>query len=244
MRTCHVTWIALLAATLGCGGDDPPKSEGSDPATAAEAQCQRICALANRAECEEAEPDCEGYCTSFIEDASPRCRGALDAYIGCAITAQFVCSDDEEPVAPSCERQELAYAACEQSAVGGDASTGDASTPLDGGLADGGTPRPDASTPTVDAGPFDAGPSIADGGPILCEPDPADDVCTTCVKGSCCAELSACGSECQKVLDCVTQCNDDSACTDRCFKASPVGAQAFGTLAGCMATRCTAACAE
>ncbi|MEY4513031.1 MAG: hypothetical protein RLZZ450_5153 [Pseudomonadota bacterium] len=101
-------------------------------------------------------------------------------------------------------------------------------------------PQPDAGSvsPTVDSGV----PATL---PLVCAPAVGDEACDTCVKGSCCTALQACGPECGAIGSCVADPSCvTQTCFDACYAAFPGGAAEFQALTLCAATTCSTACAD
>jgi hypothetical protein len=78
-------------------------------------------------------------------------------------------------------------------------------------------------------------------GGLSCELDDESDVCDACLAEECCGTLSACGSDCQQLLDCADACADDS-CVQNCFTRYPKGVSGATQISSCMETQCSDAC--
>ena len=82
-------------------------------------------------------------------------------------------------------------------------------------------------------------------GGVACKTAPDDAACTTCIKGSCCAEAQACDADCQAIFDCADTCgeDEDGSCADACMAKHMSGKNAAVALAMCVAGSCAAQCA-
>lgn len=78
-----------------------------------------------------------------------------------------------------------------------------------------------------------------------CKPASDDAACTSCIKGSCCAEAKACDGDCQAIFDCADTCgeDEDGACADACVAKHMGGRDAAVALAMCVAGSCATQCA-
>ncbi len=76
--------------------------------------------------------------------------------------------------------------------------------------------------PVTTSGP-DTDPGSTGGGSTgtidACMPDPNDDACTSCAKGSCCDQATACGADpgCACVFGCIGMGGDPQTCLTECM---------------------------
>lgn len=234
MRNRYLFTSILVTATLACGGDDGPKGSSAGSARRdAASVCAQACKRAEAADCPN-EFSCEAQCRSTIDETPTACDAELDAYATCATRAKFACDDEGEAAAIGCDTQLEKLGACIEGASSGrDAGTSgrDAGTSgRDGGTA----PQSDAGTTGRDAGQSSAG---------LCAETASDNACSACYKGSCCAEITACGADCQEAQTCIVGCGDDDACGTRCLQqASPTGLAQLEAALSCLTSSCADAC--
>jgi hypothetical protein len=98
------------------------------------------------------------------------------------------------------------------------------------------------TSPTTLPTDDDAGRVVDSGVPTtLPTVDASADPCTTCVYGSCGAQLDACrlDSGCTAQMDCLSGCADD-ACASACATSYP--STLVAPLMTCISTNCTTAC--
>ncbi|MET0340700.1 MAG: hypothetical protein ABW252_06845 [Polyangiales bacterium] len=112
---------------------------------------------------------------------------------------------------------------------------------------DAGTTNPNANDAgaTSDASTSDA--STPDASLAICPLEDNEDVCSTCLKFSCCEEIIECDEACQQVVQCANKCPSTSAtdaCAQRCFEQYPQGMAAFTAFAGCVGVQCEEACSS
>lgn len=77
-----------------------------------------------------------------------------------------------------------------------------------------------------------------------CKASSDDAACTSCIKGSCCAEAQACDADCQAIFDCADTCgeDEDGACADACMAKHMSGKDTAVALALCVAGSCAVQC--
>ena len=134
------------------------------------------------------------------------------------------------------------------SGCGGDGSyAGDGETPDDVPRAsDAAREVGDAgSTSSSDAGAPNASQLGAGASSAICPLGDTENVCSTCLKFSCCDEISACGPACQALVTCVNACppgDTNDGCGQACVARNPDGASAFTAFAQCVGVQCEDAC--
>lgn len=220
-------WVVLsvAAALASCGGDGKSAASGDTPDERADegARCEAICARSEAADCENEAGDCEQQCASLRAQTPAHCASRLSAFTRCAASARFTCDADGESQAPSCAAELDAWIACAEPAAG------------DGRM-----------TPQIDAGVRGANTSMSapDARRVECPLGDDENVCSTCLKFSCCEQISACGPACQALVACVNACpaSPTDACGQACITAHPGGAPTFSAFAQCLAVPCEAAC--
>jgi hypothetical protein len=215
--------FAALALGLSACGDDG--GSGKRPS------CAQLCARIEAPECPNAAPDCLAACEEDFEATPKRCEDELDALARCFGRATFTCDEDGVPAADRCEQQLDRWARCLESAPS-DPDEGNNGGNSGGGNNNGGN----------NGGGNNNGGN-GDGSSDLCEADPSDNACDSCLKGSCCDEISACGPDCQAILSCVELCWDEE-CIDGCLEEYPAGVQQVAALSTCVATSCEASCSD
>jgi hypothetical protein len=262
--------VSVLVALLGC--DDEDKGGGASSEKICEHVCSRSAQARCRNDVPNCESSCVSvrndtpvdcdkqldaftYCVlraSFTCDASGKseateCAALEDAWTRCyvggasgAADAGVTGAQDGSAPTPGVD-----------SGVNAQTDAGTSSSTDAGGLV-----QSDASTSTQsDAGSStqtDAGsvnPAVDSGVPgmvpLACAPAADDESCETCLKGSCCTALQACGPECGLIGTCVA---DPSCvtqdCFDLCYAAYPGGAAQFQALTQCAATGCSTQCAD
>ncbi len=117
----------------------------------------------------------------------------------------------------------------------------DGSTATTGGS--GGSTSGSGATTTTGTGGTGSGTGGAGGGTGVCASDPMDDMCTVCLKGMCCNELSGCANDqnCVALLSCVGACTDQT-CVTNCISANPAGAAAIMPVVNCENSKCMVQC--
>lgn len=245
-KTLKYVSLSVCAVVVACGGDDGHDDKGPTNATL----CTHICARLHEAACPgDANTDCQMVCLGEVTNSPLACKPQLDAFGACASTAKYTCDAQSEATPLSCKPQFDAWAACAgQFADSGSPAPG--TPPIDAGLAG----HADAGSPAVgvDASSSDAGMSLPNGPdagapgrdsglPDICQPDPNDDACDTCIEQNCCPEIDACDDACVALSSCIDKCND-STCANTCVTNYPAGAVGFNALSTCYQARCAAPC--
>jgi len=136
----------------------------------------------------------------------------------------------------------------------GTTGTGTGETGTTGATGTAGTSMPtdagaDQSAPDAgfDAG-HDAGVDAAqdagvDSGTNVCASRLGDDDCAACQKTSCCAELTACGTDCQSLVTCVANCGESNTTSPcGCLEQYPNGVAEYDALYTCEYTSCDTPC--
>ena len=79
--------------------------------------------------------------------------------------------------------------------------------------------------------------------PTSCSAAASDDMCTACLKSSCCSATLQCGSEpeCKAVFDCAAPCTTQQ-CTNDCISSHPSARATLQTFVTCEQDFCTTAC--
>ncbi|MDB4986155.1 MAG: hypothetical protein JWN04_1333, partial [Myxococcaceae bacterium] len=242
--------VSVFAVVLACGDDGDSKDSSSTLATT----CARACVRANAANCSNDVPaDCMNHCMLISTGSPSACSSQANALLACAAKATFTCDPDDKTSTPvGCESLTTALGTC----------TGAHAIPSDSGIAVPPTPRVadagrDASSPlighdgggTTDPLGSDGGVAVTgDAGTLQCTADDPTDLCQACGAKSCCAEISACGDDCNKVIDCTSACDngppaDSNACYDACAaNNTEAGVNQFSALADCLTAKCDSEC--
>jgi len=219
------TWtgLGLLVGLLGCGDDDGGGNGGGrdeDESAVDASLCEQICTRASAAKCENDDADdCASECVGAMEATPASCASKLTAFERCAARARWSCDDENEAEPIGCDEELVAWVTCVDPQEG-------PSTPGDTGDDD-----------------DNDGPTGEIEGDLLCKPAADDDACGTCVKGSCCDELTACGPACQKIFACIAECATE-ACQKGCEQQNPAGAVQYDNIMQCTSDSCTTACAN
>jgi hypothetical protein len=230
VRAGSLSWMHVLSVIValgGCGGGEKRTEGGKvadDDGAGDKPRCEAICARSEAAACDQDPGDCAVQCAALTRKTPARCAAQLSAFTRCAATASFTCDVEGASHAPACDPQLDAWLAC----VDLDDETGSDGPSLDGGAPDARTPRPG-----VDA-------SHAE-----CPLEDVENVCSTCLKFSCCDQISACGPACQALVACVNACppsDTSDTCGQACIARHPDGASAFTAFAQCIGVQCEAAC--
>jgi hypothetical protein len=95
--------------------------------------------------------------------------------------------------------------------------------------------------PTQDPCPLPLGPAF-NGDSGTCGPEADDDICTGCVKASCCIEVLRCFSDtdCACFTDCRTSGASLATCTERCGESQHV----YEAGTACFTAHCAPECTE
>lgn len=208
------TLVSLFGAllTLAAGCGDEEKEGG--------ASCEAICERIEAADCALAAPSCLQTCQEDNEETPVACKAKLDALSGCFGRATFQCDADGYPEANGCKTELEAWLDCrEREGDGPDPQQGD-------------DLNQDADD---DIDPGDQGEWLS------CNPKAGADECDQCVGDSCCAEIEACGADCQALFSCIDSCTNDF-CFEACAKAHPRSVSALGALSECLEAECAVEC--
>gem|GEM_PF-2579712 len=134
----------------------------------------------------------------------------------------------------------LSVAACSSTAKGtgngtSGSSGGGTGRGLLGGIGGG------SSGGTTSGGTTSGGASS--GGATTCAKDGSENACGSCLKTSCCAQLTTCTNNagCVAIFNCSDACTTD-ACLDSCFDQNPGGQSAVRGLASCAQKSCASPC--